>query len=223
MCAATIRLRSIPPWPPPLPTRSSSCPTPARRWAASRARSSGVSATELGATAVKAAVERAGHHRRGDRQGVHGQRAFRAASARPRRARRRSAPACPSSAEAVTINKVCGSGMQAAIFAHDMLDSRLGRRDRRRRHGEHDQRALSCSKKHRAGARIGHDTVYDHMMLDGLEDAYEPGRAMGTFAEDAAREYQFTREQHGRLCDREPAPRQRGDRQRQVREGNRRR
>jgi acetyl-CoA C-acetyltransferase len=48
--------------------------------------------------------------------------------------------------------------------------------------------------KHRAGARIGHDTVYDHMMLDGLEDAYDKGRAMGTFAEDAAREYQFTRE-----------------------------
>ncbi|HEX8256584.1 MAG TPA: acetyl-CoA C-acyltransferase, partial [Allosphingosinicella sp.] len=49
-------------------------------------------------------------------------------------------------------------------------------------------------QKHRAGARIGHDTVYDHMMLDGLEDAYDKGRAMGTFAEDAAREYQFTRE-----------------------------
>jgi acetyl-CoA C-acetyltransferase len=48
-------------------------------------------------------------------------------------------------------------------------------------------------KKHRSGARIGHDTVYDHMMLDGLEDAYDAGRAMGTFAEDAAREYQFTR------------------------------
>ncbi|HEY0115445.1 MAG TPA: acetyl-CoA C-acyltransferase, partial [Allosphingosinicella sp.] len=49
--------------------------------------------------------------------------------------------------------------------------------------------------KHRAGARIGHDTVYDHMMLDGLEDAYDKGRAMGTFAEDSAREYQFTRGQ----------------------------
>ena len=48
-------------------------------------------------------------------------------------------------------------------------------------------------KKHRAGARIGHDTAYDSMMLDGLEDAYEPGRAMGTFADDIAREYQFTR------------------------------
>jgi len=51
------------------------------------------------------------------------------------------------------------------------------------------------SKKYRAGARIGHDTVYDHMMLDGLEDAYDQGRAMGTFAEDAAREYQFTRQE----------------------------
>jgi acetyl-CoA C-acetyltransferase len=50
------------------------------------------------------------------------------------------------------------------------------------------------SKKYRSGARIGHDTIYDHMMLDGLEDAYDKGRAMGTFAEDAAREYQFTRE-----------------------------
>ena len=49
------------------------------------------------------------------------------------------------------------------------------------------------STKHRAGARIGHDRLFDHMMLDGLEDAYEPGRAMGTFAEDTAREYQFTR------------------------------
>jgi acetyl-CoA C-acetyltransferase len=48
-------------------------------------------------------------------------------------------------------------------------------------------------RKHRSGARIGHDAVYDHMMLDGLEDAYDSGRAMGTFAEDAAREYQFTR------------------------------
>ncbi|HET9471171.1 MAG TPA: acetyl-CoA C-acyltransferase, partial [Usitatibacter sp.] len=50
------------------------------------------------------------------------------------------------------------------------------------------------SKSHRAGARIGHDTMYDHMYLDGLEDAYEPGRLMGSFAEETARQYQFTRE-----------------------------
>jgi acetyl-CoA C-acetyltransferase len=49
-------------------------------------------------------------------------------------------------------------------------------------------------KKHRSGARIGHDTAYDHMFLDGLEDAYEPGRAMGTFAQETANEYQLTRE-----------------------------
>lgn len=49
------------------------------------------------------------------------------------------------------------------------------------------------SRKHRAGARIGHDTLYDHMYLDGLEDAYEPGRLMGSFAEESAVEYQFTR------------------------------
>src|SRR3546814_2532606 len=52
--------------------------------------------------------------------------------------------------------------------------------------------------KHRSGARIGHDRVIDTMMMDGLEDAYTPGKAMGAFAEDAAREYQFTREQIGR-------------------------
>jgi acetyl-CoA C-acetyltransferase len=49
-------------------------------------------------------------------------------------------------------------------------------------------------KKHRSGARIGHDTAYDHMFLDGLEDAYEAGRAMGTFAQDTANDYQLTRE-----------------------------
>ena len=54
-------------------------------------------------------------------------------------------------------------------------------------------------KKHRAGARIGHDTVYDHMMLDGLEDAYEAGRAMGTFAEDAARRISVHPQATGRI------------------------
>jgi acetyl-CoA C-acetyltransferase len=84
--------------------------------------------------------------------------------------------------------------MQAAIFATDML--KAGSADVIVAGGmESMSNAPYLSKKYRSGARIGHDTVYDHMMLDGLEDAYEPGRAMGTFAEDAAREYQFTREQ----------------------------
>jgi acetyl-CoA C-acetyltransferase len=83
--------------------------------------------------------------------------------------------------------------MQAAIFAHDMLAS--GSADVIVAGGmESMSNAPYLMKKHRAGARIGHDSIYDHMMLDGLEDAYDAGRAMGTFAEDTAREYQFTRE-----------------------------
>jgi acetyl-CoA C-acetyltransferase len=83
--------------------------------------------------------------------------------------------------------------MQAAIFAHDMLA--VGSADVIVAGGmESMSNSPYLMKKHRSGARIGHDTVYDHMMLDGLEDAYDSGRAMGTFAEDAAREYQFTRE-----------------------------
>ena len=152
---------------------------------------SSVSATELGATAVKAAIERAG---------ISGEQVDKVFMGNVLSAGLGQAPArqaaigagLPRSAEAVTINKVCGSGMQAAIFAHDMLNS--GSADVIVAGGmESMTNAPFLLKKHRAGARIGHDTVYDHMMLDGLEDAYAAGRAMGTFAEDAAREYQFTR------------------------------
>jgi acetyl-CoA C-acetyltransferase len=154
---------------------------------------SGVSATELGATAVRAAIERAG---------ISGEQVDKVFMGNVLSAGLGQAPArqaaigagLPQKAEAVTINKVCGSGMQAAIFAHDMLNS--GSADVIVAGGmESMTNAPFLLKKHRSGARIGHDTVYDHMMLDGLEDAYEQGRAMGTFAEDAAREYQFTREQ----------------------------
>jgi acetyl-CoA C-acetyltransferase len=99
----------------------------------------------------------------------------------------------PPSAGAVTLSKMCGSGMKAAMFAHDMLLA-----------GSHDvmiaggmesmTNAPYLLLKGRGGMRIGHDRVYDHMMLDGLEDAYEPGRAMGTFGEECAAHYQFTRE-----------------------------
>jgi acetyl-CoA C-acetyltransferase len=154
---------------------------------------SSVPATELGATVVRAAIERAG---------VTGEQVDKVFMGNVLSAGLGQAPArqaaigagLPQSAEAVTVNKVCGSGMQAAIFAHDMLDA--GSADLIVAGGmESMSNAPYLSKKYRSGARIGHDTVYDHMMLDGLEDAYEPGRAMGTFAEDAAREYQFTREQ----------------------------
>jgi acetyl-CoA C-acetyltransferase len=153
----------------------------------------GVSATELGATAVKAAVERAGLKGEDIDKVFMGNVLSAGLGQAPARQAAIGA-GLPQHAEAVTINKVCGSGMQAAIFAHDMLNS--GSADVIVAGGmESMTNAPYLSKKYRSGARIGHDTVYDHMMLDGLEDAYDKGRAMGTFAEDAAREYQFTREQ----------------------------
>jgi acetyl-CoA C-acetyltransferase len=151
----------------------------------------GASATELGATAVKAAVERAG---------ISGEEIDKIFMGCVLPAGLGQAPArqaalgagLPKSVEATTVNKVCGSGMQAAMFAHDMLAA--GSSDLIVAGGmESMSNSPYLMKKHRAGARIGHDTVYDHMMMDGLEDAYDAGRAMGTFAEDAAREYQFTR------------------------------
>jgi acetyl-CoA C-acetyltransferase len=99
----------------------------------------------------------------------------------------------PKSVEATTVNKMCGSGMQAAIMAHDALAA--GSVDIIVAGGmESMSGAPYLLQKHRSGARIGHDTAYDHMYLDGLEDAYEPGRLMGSFAEESARAYQFTRE-----------------------------
>ncbi len=151
----------------------------------------GASATELGATAVRAAVERAGI------QGDQVEKIFMGcvlpAGLGQAPARQAALGAgLPHSVEATTVNKVCGSGMQAAIYAHDMIAA--GSADLIVAGGmESMSNAPYLMKKHRSGARIGHDTVYDHMMLDGLEDAYDSGRAMGTFAEDAAREYQFTR------------------------------
>jgi acetyl-CoA C-acetyltransferase len=100
----------------------------------------------------------------------------------------------PKSAGAVTLSKMCGSGMRAAMFAHDMLLA-----------GSHDvlvaggmesmTNAPYLMLKGRGGYRLGHDRLFDHMMLDGLEDAYQAGRSMGTFGEDCAAKYNFTREQ----------------------------
>ena len=100
----------------------------------------------------------------------------------------------PKEAGAVTLSKMCGSGMKAAMMAHDMLLA-----------GTHDVMVAGgmesmtgapyLLQKGRGGYRLGHDRIFDHMMLDGLEDAYEPGRSMGTFGEDCAAKYGFTREQ----------------------------
>ena len=99
----------------------------------------------------------------------------------------------PASAGAVTLSKMCGSGMAATLLAHDQL--MVGSRDVMVAGGmESMTNAPHLLLKGRSGMRIGHDRVYDHMMLDGLEDAYEPGRSMGTFGEDCAAKYSFTRE-----------------------------
>ena len=151
----------------------------------------GVSATDLGATAVKAAVERAG---------VKGEDIDRIYMGCVLPAGLGQAPArqaaikagLPKSVQATTVNKVCGSGMQTVIMGDEALTA--GNADVIVAGGmESMTNAPYLLKKHRSGARIGHDTAYDHMFLDGLEDAYEEGRAMGTFAQDTANQYQLTR------------------------------
>ena len=151
-----------------------------------------VSATDLGATAVKAAVERSG---------VSGEDIERIYMGCVLPAGLGQAPArqaalkagLPKSVQATTVNKVCGSGMQTVIMASEALAA--GSLDVAIAGGmESMTNAPYLLKKHRGGARIGHDTAYDHMFLDGLEDAYDAGRAMGTFAQDTANEYQLTRE-----------------------------
>jgi len=154
---------------------------------------SDLSATDLGSAAVQAAMERAG---------VSGDKVTRVYMGCVLPAGLGQAPArqvaiksgLPMSAQATTVNKVCGSGMQTVIMGAEALAS--GNIDFVVAGGmESMTNAPYLLKKHRAGARIGHDTAYDHMFLDGLEDAYEEGRAMGTFAQDTADEYQLTREE----------------------------
>ena len=99
----------------------------------------------------------------------------------------------PISAGAVTLSKMCGSGMKAAMLAHDML--LVGTHEVMVAGGmESMTNAPYLMLKGRGGYRMGHDRIFDHMMLDGLEDAYEPGRSMGTFGEDCAAKYSFSRE-----------------------------
>ena len=100
----------------------------------------------------------------------------------------------PLSTGAVTLSKMCGSGMKATMLAHDLLMA--GSAKVMVAGGmESMTNAPYLLQKGRGGYRMGHDKIYDHMMLDGLEDAYEPGRSMGTFGEDCAAKYQFTRDQ----------------------------
>jgi len=151
----------------------------------------GASATQLGAVAVAGAVERAGVTAADISHIFMGNVLSAGLGQAPARQAAIGA-GLGTHVEATTINKMCGSGMQAAIMASDALAA--GSADLLVAGGmESMTNAPYLSKKHRGGARIGHDTMYDHMYLDGLEDAYDPGKLMGNFAEDTAAEYQFTR------------------------------
>ena len=151
----------------------------------------GASATELGASAVGAAVARAGIAHEAIEKIYMG--CVLPAGLGQAPARQAALKAgLPTHIEATTVNKMCGSGMQAAIMAADTLAA--GSADLIVAGGmESMSNAPYLMTKHRGGARIGHDKIIDHMFFDGLEDAYEQGRLMGSFAEEAAGEYQFTR------------------------------
>jgi acetyl-CoA C-acetyltransferase len=150
-----------------------------------------LSAHDLGGAAIKAAVDRAGISPELVTEVLFGNCLMAGQGQAPAR-QAAFKGGLPKSAGAVTLSKMCGSGMRAAMFAHDMLVA-----------GTHDvlvaggmesmTNAPYLMLKGRSGYRMGHDRIFDHMMLDGLEDAYEPGRSMGTFGEDCAAKYSFTR------------------------------
>ena len=154
---------------------------------------SSLAAHDLGGAAIKAAVERAGVAPEQVDEVLFGNCLMAGQGQAPAR-QAGFKGGLPISAGAVTLSKMCGSGMRAAMLAHDMLLA--GSADVMVAGGmESMTNAPYLLPKARGGYRIGHDRMFDHMMLDGLEDAYEAGRSMGTFGEDCAAKYGFTREQ----------------------------
>jgi acetyl-CoA C-acetyltransferase len=153
---------------------------------------SGVEAPQLGAVAIQAALARAGLAPEAVEEVVFG--CVLPAGLGQAPARQAALKAgLPLDAGATTINKMCGSGMKAAMFAHDLIAA--GSADIVVAGGmESMTNAPYLLDRARGGYRLGHGKVIDHMFLDGLEDAYDKGRLMGTFAEDCAEAYQFTRE-----------------------------
>jgi acetyl-CoA C-acetyltransferase len=151
-----------------------------------------LAASDLGAVAIKAAIERAGIKPADVDKTIFG--CVLPAGQGQAPARQASIKAgLPLATGCTTVNKMCGSAMEAMILAHDALVA----------HSvdvvvaggmESMSNAPYLMPKARAGYRMGHQTVFDHMFLDGLEDAYDKGRLMGTFAEDCATKFEFTRE-----------------------------
>ena len=151
-----------------------------------------ITATALGAVAIRGALERAGVPPEDIDEVIMGCVLPAGLGQAPARQAAHGA-GIPWEAGATTINKMCGSGMKATMFAHDMLTA--GVNDVMIAGGlESMTNAPYLMDKARGGMRMGHAKVWDHMFLDGLEDAYDPGRLMGTYAEDTAQHYQFTRE-----------------------------
>jgi acetyl-CoA C-acetyltransferase len=157
-----------------------------------------LSAPELGAFAIRAAVERGGVKPEHVQEVIMGNVLPAGAGQAPARQAAFGA-GLPAATGCTTINKVCGSGMKAAMLAHDLL--KLGVNDVMVAGGmESMSNAPYLLPKARAGLRLGHGEVKDHLFLDGLEDAYDRGRLMGTFAEDCADKYRFSREAQDRYA-----------------------
>ncbi|HEY7674853.1 MAG TPA: acetyl-CoA C-acetyltransferase [Burkholderiales bacterium] len=156
------------------------------------------SAPQLGAAAIRAAVERAAIKPERVQEVIMG--CVLPAGQGQAPARQASiAAGLPLATGCTTVNKMCGSGMKSAMFAHDMLAS--GANEIMVAGGmESMTNAPYLLPKARSGYRMGHQQVIDHMFLDGLEDAYDRGRLMGTFAEDCAAKYGFTREEQDRFA-----------------------
>jgi acetyl-CoA C-acetyltransferase len=156
------------------------------------------SAPQLGAAAIRAAVERAGIKPEQVQEVIMG--CVLPAGQGQAPARQASiGGGLPLAAGATTVNKMCGSGMKAAMFAHDMLAA--GVNEIMVAGGmESMTNAPYLLPKARSGYRMGHQQVIDHMFFDGLEDAYDKGKLMGVFAEDCAAKYTFTREEQDKFA-----------------------
>ena len=155
-------------------------------------------AAQLGASAIRAAVERAGMKAEQVQEVIMG--CVLPAGQGQAPARQASLGAgLPLSTHCTTVNKMCGSGMKAAMLAHDLLLA--GTNDIMVAGGmESMTNAPYLLPKARSGYRMGHQQVIDHRFFDGLEDAYDKGRLMGSFAEDCAGTYQFTREKQDQFA-----------------------
>jgi acetyl-CoA C-acetyltransferase len=157
-----------------------------------------IPAYDLGAVAIKAAVERAGIAGADVGEVMFGNCLMAGQGQAPARQAVLRA-GLPQSAGAVTLSKMCGSGLKAVMFAHDMLT--CGTHDVMIAGGmESMTNAPHLLLNARKGYRYGAATMYDHMALDGLEDAYERGKAMGVFAENCASKYAFSREEQDRFA-----------------------